>query len=521
MSLAQGAVCEDAVNDGVTSRVVGSIAAATVPASRAARSSMSQLGAFASLGLQIERLSPPTSSDRKPSVGQRCSISYVGKRRAADGTLHQFDASKEPLVVRAGRGQVIPGWDVALPHIALNETVRLTIQPWLAYGSRGKPPVIPPHSTLTFEMTLNEVHDDAPSDALLEAASTGSASGVLRALRAGAAVTHADRKGATALHLAASGGHLEVLIRLIEAGAAVDAAQSQPAGVTPLMLAVKNSAEPACARLLICAKADPHRTSAKGNSAVSIAGGSGTGGSIWTSALAWQAPPHAGGGDEQALGIGHSVAPGWEALRCDALWRARARARNPRCWLRFVVAPDAGAAGAAPPAGDTEPLVVVELWADVVPKTAENFRCLCTGEKGACAAFGSPPLHYKGNAAHRIVPYQILQAGDITTGDGKGGESIYGRKFADESFDGRAGRHSSKGLLSMANSGRNSNGSQFFITLDAMPHLDGKHVVFGRVVEGMEYVEAIAGAAGAAGDATGKPTRRVVIQDCGELPPPA
>ena len=175
-----------------------------------------------------------------------------------------------------------------------------------------------------------------------------------------------------------------------------------------------------------------------------------------------------------------------------------------------MVAPDAGAAGAAPPAGDAEPLVVVELWADVVPKTAENFRCLCTGEKGACAAFGSPPLHYKGNAAHRIVPYQILQAGDITTGDGKGGESIYGRKFADESFDGRAGRHSSKGLLSMANSGRNSNGSQFFITLDAMPHLDGKHVVFGRVVEGMEYVEAIAGAAGAAGDATGKPTRRVV-----------
>ena len=159
------------------------------------------------------------------------------------------------------------------------------------------------------------------------------------------------------------------------------------------------------------------------------------------------------------------------------------------------------------------PAVEVELFADVVPKTAENFRALCTGERGRCQAFGAPPLHLLGNRAHRIVTGQILQAGDITRVDGRGGESIYGAKFADEGFAGRAGRHAVKGLLSMANSGRNSNGSQFFITLDAMPHLDGKHVVFGRVTRGMEYVEAVCAAAGTN---TGEPARAVVIGDCGE-----
>ena len=149
-----------------------------------------------------------------------------------------------------------------------------------------------------------------------------------------------------------------------------------------------------------------------------------------------------------------------------------------------------------------------------VPKTSENFRCLCTGERGASQAFGAPPLCFKGSPIHRIVPGQILQGGDITRGDGRGGESIFGSKFADESFGGKAGRHTAKGLLSMANSGRNSNSSQFFITLDALPHLDGKHVVFGRVRSGMEHVLAIVGQAGTA---SGTPSHRVCVEDCGEL----
>ena len=402
--------------------------------------------------------------------------------------------------------QVISGLDAALPYVACGQRVRITIPPALAYGAKGKAGAVPPNQRLCFEMMLVRIDPDSPNDSLLEAASMGDETWLGRDLLTGADVGHADRKGATALHLAAAGGHLECVVRLLEARANVDAVQSAPAGVTALMHAVKSSAEPLCAQLLLVARADAARQSAKGNSALSLMRADSAYASIIPVWEALQATKAAN--EPPPLGIGVPMPAGWEPLRTHALWLSQRRRANPRCWLRFAVDPATGPPTAA------GPLVEVELYADVVPRTAENFRCLCTGEKGKCAAFGSPPLHFKGNVSHRIVPGNILQAGDITSGDGKGGESIYGRKFDDESFVGRAGRHKSKGLLSMANSGRNSNGSQFFITLDAMPHLDGKHVVFGRVLKGMEYVEAIVGAVGTA---TGVPSRRVVIADCGEM----
>jgi cyclophilin family peptidyl-prolyl cis-trans isomerase len=147
--------------------------------------------------------------------------------------------------------------------------------------------------------------------------------------------------------------------------------------------------------------------------------------------------------------------------------------------------------------------VIIELFSDIVPKTAENFRALCTGEKG-------DKLHYKGCMFHRIIKGFMIQGGDITKGDGTGGLSIYGSSFPDENFK---KYHAEAGLLSMANSGKNTNASQFFITTARAAWLDGKHVVFGRVVEGMEIVNKIEGY----GTQNGKPKATIKIANCGQL----
>lgn len=148
-----------------------------------------------------------------------------------------------------------------------------------------------------------------------------------------------------------------------------------------------------------------------------------------------------------------------------------------------------------------------ELFADVVPRTAENFRCLCTGEvreKGV-------PQGFKGCGFFRLIPGFMVQAGDFLKGDGTGSWSIYGPAFEDESFE---LRHSGPGLLSMANSGPNSNGCQFFVTFDAAPHLDGKHVVFGRVVEGLSILRTIEKVPRSPDDA---PKIPVTVLECGQL----
>ncbi|KAJ1731489.1 hypothetical protein LPJ61_002508 [Coemansia biformis] len=175
--------------------------------------------------------------------------------------------------------------------------------------------------------------------------------------------------------------------------------------------------------------------------------------------------------------------------KADATGAIPDSSSNPRVFLEFAID------------GQPNGRVEIELRKDIVPRTVANFSALCTGEKG----FG-----IKGCKVHRIVPGFMLQSGDFTNGNGTGGKSIYGDTFDDENF---SLKHDVPGVLSMANAGPNTNGSQFFVTFDKAPWLDGKHVVFGKIVRGMDIIRIVEALGDK--DAPLRPKKPVVICDCG------
>lgn len=152
--------------------------------------------------------------------------------------------------------------------------------------------------------------------------------------------------------------------------------------------------------------------------------------------------------------------------------------------------------------------MIFELYSKKLPKTTENFRALCTGEKGTGKS--GKPLHFKNSVFHRVIPGFMAQGGDFTNFNGTGGESIYGNKFDDEAF---IYKHKGEGVLSMANAGPNTNGSQFFMTFIDCPWLDKGHVVFGKITEGMNILKDIE----SVGTESGMAMEEVKIDDCGEV----
>jgi len=171
---------------------------------------------------------------------------------------------------------------------------------------------------------------------------------------------------------------------------------------------------------------------------------------------------------------------------------------RPRCFLDIEI--------------DGQPVgrIIVELYSDICPRTSDNFRALCTGEKGM-GKVTEKPLYYKGTPFHRVVKDFMVQTGDFVHGNGSGGESIYGGVFKDENF---IVKHDKPYLLSMANRGKDTNGSQFFITTTSTPHLDGLHVVFGHVLEGQSVVQLIERQKTSE---SSRPLTDVIIAGCGEL----
>ncbi|PFH33404.1 peptidyl-prolyl cis-trans isomerase [Besnoitia besnoiti] len=443
-----------------------------------------------------------------PQPGEEVVVHYTGTLK--DGT--KFDSSRDrnaPFKFVIGEGQVIRGWDVGVMKMKRGERAMLTIQSNYGYGSRGAPPTIPANSVLKFDVELIDSHPkpknkwEMTASEKLEAANQEKERG-----------NDAFKKGAFA---EAASNYREGLdfFDYVDNWSDEERAQQKRLEL-PLRL-----------NLASCYNRLGQYTEAIEETTKALAIDSESSKAWFRRGVARMA---VGLLDEarrdfvQAAKLDpKNVEIRRELEKCKKkledirqkekstfgnmfkkvdLYTEKQGVRDlskcPRVYMDIKV-------------GDAEPKrVVFALYSDTVPRTAENFRALCTGEKGDGKK--GKPLCFKNSLFHRIIPGFMMQGGDFTNGDGTGGESIYGPQFDDEKF---VDQHTCRGQLSMANCGLNTNSSQFFITFGPAPHLDGKHVVFGEVVEGQDVLEQ---AEHVETDKTNdRPKQDVLIVDCGEL----
>jgi peptidylprolyl isomerase len=444
-----------------------------------------------------------------PKPGDEIKAHYVGTL-ASDGS--EFDSSRKrgtPFKFVLGQGNVIKGWDLGFARMTKGEKAILTISSKYGYGDGGSPPKIPGKATLKFEVELldfgpkpKEKWEMTTAEKLAEAEKwkeKGNMSFKSERFKEACeayeeGLTYVDNSYETDADLKKKVQDLETMLRLNLAQACIQGLDYTKAiAMTTHVL-----------------KKDPHNFKA-----------------LLRRGTAYSA-------------FGSLNEAKADLLRCRDMKDQDQTLVNKQVKMLHERAKAAELKEKATYSGiftqskvslyDDKPLNVAiphdmhkkvkrafmdisigdglaervefELWFDTTPKTSENFLALCTGEKSTA----EKKLHYKGSKFHRIIKSFMCQGGDI---DGAGGESIYGQRFDDENF---ASKHTEPFLLSMANAGPNTNGSQFFITTVKTPHLDGKHVVFGRVTKGQEIVKKMEQVRT---DSSDRPVEDVIVVDCG------
>jgi peptidylprolyl isomerase len=451
-------------------------------------------------------------SGEYPSKGDEIRAHYTGTL-ASDGS--EFDSSRKRNQVFKfvlGQGSVIKGWDVGFAKMKKGEKAMLTIRSDYGYGDSGSPPKIPGKATLKFEVDLVDFgpkqkekwelsgeEKTAEAEKLKDKGNAcfkgGDFKAACEAYEEG--ITYVENSYETDADLKKRHQELETILRLNAAQAYINLPDySKAISMTTHVLKTEPNNFKALLRrgtaysaygFLSEAKTDLSKCREQKdqdqtavNKQVKLLH------ERTAAAVQKEKAQYSGIFNSNKVSL-YDDKPRNHAVPHDK------HTVTKRTFMNFRI-------GDAP-----AERVEFELFFDTTPKTAQNFLSLCTGEKST----PEKPLHYKGNKFHRIIKDFMCQGGDL---DGNGGESIYGARFDDEDF---SSKHSEPFLLSMANAGPNTNGSQFFITTVKTPHLDGKHVVFGRVISGQDVVKKMENVNT---DKNSKPTVDVVIEDCGEIP---
>ena len=449
-------------------------------------------------------------SGATPEQGNEVHVNYIG--RNSDNKV--FDQTKDkPFTFKIGSGQVIKGWDMGVKTMKVGEKAEFILSPDYAYGNKKVSDLIPENATLTFEIELlkivvpkKEVSDMTYEEKLAEGKKL-KAEGVEK-------FKAKDFSAARDLFTRAT-AYLETMDKTKEAEAegvnlyvttlsnicnCCDKQKEYHAVVNFATKGLKIKELPKFYYFRAIANANIDEFNDAKKDLESLKG------------LLGEKERETDPGvkhvsdliEKKSKEVSKKKKKYYKGLFSQNLYEDKAlpvkpvpppkeqNKENPVCFLDIKI-------------GDKEAKrVELELFKDKVPKTCENFRCLCTGEAGE-------KLHYKGSTFHRVIKNFMIQGGDFEKGDGTGGSSIYGKKFEDENFFYALSR---EGLLAMANSGKDTNGSQFFITLKDTPWLDKKHVVFGQVIKGMEVVKEVEALET---DSQDKPKTVVVIENCGEI----